>query len=378
MTYARANGHTITRLRIMIGARGPWFADLELDTDAELAGAVTLDVGGVELVATVDPLEVGAYGASRSARIVAGGGGWGKLLEPKGYHNDAGLKALNVAQDAAREAGETLGAFVATPERVGVDYVREAGPASRVLEDVIGSASWWVDYSGLTQVGTRPTSTPAESAYEVVGYDPRSKLVELRVDSLASVSVGSVVSKSLDTPQTVRDLEVILDAGELRIKAWCGASGAQDRLAGIFRALVARSTDGALHGVYRYRVIRMSGDRIELQAVRKGAGLPNLIPLTVWPGLAGARMQPELGTEVLVQFIEGDRTMPIVTGFASDTSGAPIARQGDAVEVLLPPAVFSGTIAVGGVPTPASGVLTFPLNKMAGVITSGSGKAKLS
>jgi hypothetical protein len=374
MTYASVNGQTVTKLRIMVGARGPWFALLDLDTDVELAGRVTIEVGGLELVGTVDPVEAGSFGGSRRVRVTAGGGGWGTLVTPKGYHNDAQIKALNVAQDAATAAGEKLGGFAPEKERVGIDYVREAGPAARVLEDVIGSASWWVDYAGLTQVGTRPTSTPSESAYEVIGYDPRSKVVSLRVDDLAAVGVGSVLTKTLDAPQTVRDLEVILDGDQLELRAWCGASAAQDRLAGLIRSLVERFTDGALHGVYRYRVIKMALDRIELQAVRKGAGLPDLIPVSAWPGLAGARVQPAPGAEVLVQFVEGDRTMPVVTGFAPDTSGAPIARQGDAVEVLLPPAVFSGTI--GG--SPASGVLTFVMNKALGVITAGSGKAKLS
>jgi hypothetical protein len=92
---------------------------------------------------------------------------------------------------------------------------------------------------------------------------------------------------------------------------------------------------------------------------------------------------------VLVTFIDGDRGQPIVTHFAGvdgagfvpvaivigGDPGAPAARQGDAVEVLLPPAVFSGSIAGFGA---ASGVLTFPLNKATGIITAGSGKVKIA
>ena len=150
---------------------------------------------------------------------------------------------------------------------------------------------------------------------------------------------------------------------------------------------VARLTDQRLHGVYRYRVLRLSVDRVELQAVRKGAGLPDLLPVSMWPGVAGAHATLALGAEVLVQFVEGDRTMPIVTGFAGRggqghvptlleicTPGLPAARQGDAVQVTLPPAAFSGTI--GG--SPATGTVTWaPPATANGTITGGSAKVKI-
>jgi hypothetical protein len=142
-------------------------------------------------------------------------------------------------------------------------------------------------------------------------------------------------------------------------------------------------------GLYRYRVVRMASDgRVELQAVRRIVGLPDLLPISQWPGVAGTHAELAPGTVVLVEFVEGDRGMPVITHFVgkdgSDFTpvslvlggidGPPAARSGDAVEVLLPPAVFSGTI--GG--APASGVLTFPLMKTSGTITAGSAKVKIA
>jgi hypothetical protein len=389
MTYAKANGQTVTKLRMLVGARGPWFADLTLDGEAPgVAGRVTLEVAGIQCVGTVPPSTAGEHGKERQARLVAGGGAWGAVLGPKGYHNDAQVRALNVAQDAAREAGETLGSFAPERERVGIAYVREAGPASRVLEDVIGSASWWVDFAGVTHVGARPSSTPPESAYEVVDYDPREQVVQLRVLDLAQVGIGAVLTKGLDGPKTVRDLEVVLDADELRVRAWCGASAAQSRLAGLFRALVERSTDGDLFGSYRYRVIRMVADRVELQAVRKGAGLPDLLPVSMAPGMAGVHAVLAPGAEVLVQFVEGDRTLPLITHFAGRDGtgfapislviggaiGAPSARAGDSVQVTLPPATV--VIAPGTPPVTSPVVYQSPV--AVGTITSGSSRVSVA
>lgn len=314
--YADVNGQAVTRMRLVVGATGPWFADCVLDNGSALSGQVTLRAGGLVLSGTVLPDQSGVYVSERTTRIVGGGGGWAKLLSAKAYHNDGGVTALNVAQDAARDAGEVLGAFAPEKARVGLDYVRQAGPASRVIEDAIGSAAWWVDYAGLTQVGARPASTPAESAYDVTAYEPRSKMVTLAADDLTVIGVGGVLTKTLDGPQTVRDLEIVLTAGDVVIKAWCGPQLEQSRLLALFQALVRRAVDDKLYGVYQYRVIGMKADRVELQSARKGSGMPDLSPISMWPGVAGVHAELTPGAEVLVQFIEGDRTRPIVTHFA--------------------------------------------------------------
>jgi hypothetical protein len=93
-----------------------------------------------------------------------------------------------------------------------------------------------------------------------------------------------------------------------------------------------------------------------------------------------------------VEFVDGDRAQPIVTHFsgkdgksftpASITiggeSGQNAARNGDTVEVLLPPAFLSGTALIGGTPTPISGALTFMSGKAMGAITSGSAKVRVA
>lgn len=387
--YVGVNGHRLTELRLTVGNVGPWFAECDFEGEPELSGRVTLTIDTLKLSGTLDPRASGTFGMQRKARIVGGAGGWSSSVGAKGYHNDAGVKARLVAEDAARAVGETLGVFVPASERVGRDYVRQVGPASRVLEDVIGGVAWWVDYEGITHVGPRPSTSLEAKAYTVLAYDPRDRIATLGVDDPGAVRIGSIITERLDGPHTVRSLELKITAGEMRLVAWCGgAETGRGQLADIMRAIVQRSTDGRLWGAYRYRVVRTAGERVELQAVRRIVGLPDLLPISMWPGVPGAYAELAPGAEVLVSFIEGDRAQPVVTHFAGvdgvgfvpgslilgGKTGSPAARQGDGIEALLPPALFTGT--VGG--SPATGTIAWASPKLVGVITGGSGKVRIA
>jgi hypothetical protein len=387
--FAAVNGHRLTRLRLVTENVGPWHADVTFEVAPELAdGPVTLAVGTRTWKGT---LTSQTFGLQRKGRIVAGAGGWGTAVKAKGYHNDAGVKARSVADDAAREVGEQIGSFVPAKERVGADYVREARAASCALEDVLGGVAWWVDADGVTHAGPRASVALSSADYEVLAFDPESLVATLAVDDPGAVQIGSIISERLDGPQTVRQLELTVDATEMRIAAWCGGGEAErGRLPGLMRAIIDRATDGRLWGKYRYRVLRMNGERVELQAVRKELGLPDVLPVSMWPGVAGVHAELAPSQEVLVEFLEGRRAQPIVTAFAGKdgsgfvpvsitlggTSGPEVTRKGDAVEVLLPPMVANGTMVVGGTPTPFTAVLTSTLGKAVGVATAGTPKVR--
>lgn len=390
--FAAVNGQRLTRVNLTIGNVGPWIADCDFESEPDVSGRVTLVIGTLIAQGTVDPASSGTFGAQTRVRIIGGAGGWATVVAPKSYANDAGVKALTIAQDAARAVGEVVDAtsFVPTAEKVGKAYVRNVGPASRVLEDVIGGAAWWVGLDGVTRVGPRPEVPVADDAYQVLAYDPRDRIVTLGVDDVAAIGIGSVLTERLDSPLVVRSLEVRVTADELRVVAWGGGSETRPgQLVGLFRTIAQRATDGRLWGAYRYRVVRMVADRVELQAVVRVDGLPDLLPISVWPGVAGAVAELAHGAEVLVSFIAGDRTQPFVSGFAGadgvgfvptsltlgGTSGPAAARLGDAVEVELPPADFAGT--VGG--SPATGTVTWtPPAKAVGTITAGSAKVRIA
>ena len=374
--FASVGTLSASKVRLVVANSGPWWAECDFEDDAALAGRVVLKVGELNLSGTVVPQYGGAHALRRQATIVAGAGRWSALVAPKDYHNDAGVKSRNVADDAARAVGETLGTFTPGADRVGIDYVRQAGPASRALEDVIGDAAWWVDYAGVTQVGVRAAVAVDPAACEVLEYDARARVALLGVDDLSKVSIGSILSDRLDEPQTIRELEIVVEGGALRVKAWCGGDErGEGRLATVLRGIVERLAGMQLFGCYRYRVVQQAGDgRLSLQAVRSRPGLPDILPISIWPGIAAAELKPEEGNEALVDFVEGDAAQPVVRSFqTADGATVEVAYKGADVEVLLPPAVFSGTI--GG--TPATGVLTFPLGKTKGTVTAGSPRLKV-
>lgn len=393
------DGNAVSELRVYVPNKGVWHATVDMPGGAPLSGAVTIKLGSLELHGTVAADFAGTHQSVTRARVIGGGDGWRKLLPPKAYHNDAGVKAQLVAADAARAAGETLGTFIPQAERLGVDFVRDYGTAARALELAAGdNVAWWVDYAGVTHAGPRPSTPLDKSAYHVMAYDPRARVATLGTDDPGLIVIGAMLVDQLDNPGVIRELRISATEDEMRVMAWLGGSeSGGGRLAGVMREIAVRATDGHLHGTYRYRVVAMAGQRVELQAVRKLIGLPDIAPVSMWPGVAGAHAQLALGAEVLVNFIDGDRAQPVITHFAGadgagfvpvqlilgGTDGPPAARQGDAVSVVLPPlavisGAFTGTIngqtAAGNV----QGTATFQTNQATGIITGGSSKVQVA
>lgn len=391
------NGHAVRELALHVGARGPWVADVVL-TEAPStlpSGAVTLSVGGATLRGTIVAEQSSSFGLSFGARVVGGAGGWSRMLPARGYHNDAGIRAQLIAEDAAREAGEQLGSFEPELEHVGVDFARHAMTASAALELVIGRVSWWVDYAGVTHIGTRSAGALERDAVELLDFDETNNLATFAVDNFAALVPGATLSDArLGGTRVLRDVQLVSHAGSpLRATAHCGQRADAGRLPALVRAIVERLSSSRLHGSYRYRVVTMHADRrVDLQPVRRDAGLPELRYVAQWPGLPGLSATLTLGAEVLISFADGDAAQPVVNAYAGPggqgwvpaglvlggDEGPPAARQGDPVEVLLPPAQFVGTVAVGGVPQAATGVVSWLVPKANGLIVGGSGKVRVA
>ena len=74
-------------------------------------------------------------------------------------------------------------------------------------------------------------------------------------------------------------------------------------------------------GVYRYQVFQQTDEKLELQIIRKRTGLPDILPVEMFPGVAGAFAQVQSGSSVLVMFADGDPMFPVVAGFAPKSEG---------------------------------------------------------
>jgi len=75
------------------------------------------------------------------------------------------------------------------------------------------------------------------------------------------------------------------------------------------------------HGIYRYQVFRQTDEKLELQAIKLKPGLPDIIPVEMFPGVSGAFATVNPGSTVLVMFADGDPSQPVVVGFAPVSEG---------------------------------------------------------
>lgn len=297
---------------------GAWWADCTMGNADPIDGRTTIAIGdSLTLSGTVVATRAGVFAEQRILRVVGGGGAWASMLAARGYHNDGGVSVLGVATDAATEAGETIGTtFVPASDLLAVDYVRSIGPASRTLEEIIGESSWWVAFDGTTNVGTRSTSTADPSTYELLEFDPLNRVVTLAMDDLSSVSIGMTLPAETRMPvaQTIREIRYEISGNDALVIVSCGETDVRGRIISAIRSISKRSSDDRYYGIAKYRVINVSGDRLMLQAITDG--VPNIGPISMAPGVAGASSVVSEGSTVLVQFIEGKRSLPIVTHFA--------------------------------------------------------------
>lgn len=337
MSVVTANGYPLVAVELHVPHRGAWWARIEFVDAPEIEDSVEVAIDELLLTGTIVPERGGTHGAHRSALIFAGAAGWGTEVQPQHYRSDTGVRAVLVAMDAARAAGETLGTFEPANERLGPHYVRQGGLARRVLEDTIGDVLWWLDYEGVTRVAAdRPEVEATTDNYRVLDYDPLERIATLEIQDPRGVVIGSLLDEGLDESQTVRELDLRASAAGLRMQVWTGQGrcGLADSQAA---AVHRRYSDGHLWGSWRYRVTRMTGDKIDARPVLHAHGLPELVAVEMSPGVPGCDVEVPDGLEVLVAFVEGDRSLPRVVAFAGhdQASWTPTRLTLDADEVEL-------------------------------------------
>jgi hypothetical protein len=380
MTSTLDSANVLT-MSLTVPAEGAWVAECTLDGPPPALGArCALTVLGVAYSGTC--ARRGEYAGRGSARVVGGAGSWGAVLPPRAYHSETAVQAAAVVADLAREAGETLAAPASGS--LGSDWIRSATEASRSLSAALRGGPWYVGTDGLTYLSQRPAGAMGGN---LLAWSPAQALALLAPgDSLAGIEPGrTITDERLAEPLTAREIRVDVSGSGVRVTAWCHATQGPGRGATAMAAIVSQATPVKLWGKYRYRVFRMAGDRVEAQAASKAQGLPDVVPVTQWPGVAGAFAELAMGSEILIEFIEGDPAQPIVTAFAPKGAPgwvpvslslcdgqSPVARVGDVVTVILPTGMtFLATIS--GTPTPCTVITS---QTAVGVIGGGSPKVK--
>lgn len=384
--FASLNGFRVVRATLRVPGRGVWVADVSLDAVPPvpfpaLPFTALLVIGDLTLVGTVAAPASGVFAQQQHYRVIGGGGGWSKALVARGYHNDVGILASLVLGDAALEAGELATVLDVDHALEGVDFAREAGPASRLFGQLFDpTVAWWVDYDGTTKVASaRPAPVVDPSLQlELLDYYPSKRIAVFATETPSAIQIGQTITDArLTTPLVVRELELELGGGPLRVKAWvdedAGTGGQDNRVLRAFDALVRRALPKQRYiGFFRYRVIAMSSGRADLQVVDPSIGLPDLTLVRLAPGMAGMTAELTLGAVVIVAFIEGDPSMPFIAHYSTtdDAAYAPesititsnaisLGDDGGTAVALAPPLV-TWTAAVRAALASASPPITVP------------------
>jgi hypothetical protein len=343
----------ILSLRALFFWRGTWVLDCELDPAIATApaGKVTIQIGGATLFGKIDPRGSGVFVEFVHVRVLGGAGGWDQPVAPRHYHSDSGVSSTQVIQTTATEVGET--ANVTAPIAYPADFVRSAGPASRVLEGV----DWWVDLAGVTQVGPRP-APKADPSLVLVKWDPTAQSAELACDALVLPGTPLSDPRIPGGPVTVRDVEQTFDGEGSRVTAWCSVA-AVSQLVGDLRAMVEEFSGRKFLAGYLYRIVTQSDTdgRVQLQIVEGTDGVPDALPLSPWPGMSGDSAKFALGSTVRVAFLRGDPSQPIVDSYQPGV--LPIKRTVDAsFEVDVGPTAPLVALAGGAQPVALAPAIT--------------------
>lgn len=342
-----ANGLPVLTFKLLTPWSGGWMLTATLESDAALPGGVPCTIVGEAgaLVGTVDPDADRTYKFAESVHlgVLAGGGGWHKMVRPQHYHSDASLPLATVVSTTAAEVKER--AVVTAPMSLGNDFFRVAGPASQVLR----GRSWWVGYDGVTMVGPR-VPRPAPLSLEILSWNEDDGTAEATCDQF--IEPAMIIVDDRFGSRIVRDVELTMTGDKFRATLWLveTAPKGEGELE-LMKALgdVARKAIGAEWlRTYEYVVVAMAGDRVTVAPfdplVAPAAG-----PLSVWCGVPGATAQLLPGTKVIVSFRNGDPMSPQVTGFEShDGVGwLPLELEFDAVKQITLGKTSALGVAVG-------------------------------
>jgi hypothetical protein len=303
MIGATLNDQRVTHARVHIPAWGCAYAEVSIDAPKDISGLCTLKVADLSLKCSV--LSGGSDGGGRAHyRLVAGYGGWGKVIKKKSYANDAGVKLGTVFTDAATECGEV--ADYNGQDRLGPAWTRPKDLASGCLERLAPS-SWYVGEDGKTRIGKRP-STKATVKYARGEIDRAGAKVTVAANEIASLLPG-VEIEGLSAVDVMHELT----PKRLRTTIWGNVGGETSRSLAALKALLEQLDPyRKFRATYEYRIVLVEGDRVSLQPVRSSLGMPDLRRVQVRPSVPGCKPTFIPGTRVGVAFMDADPARPFV------------------------------------------------------------------
>ena len=208
------NGFPLVKATIQEPLLGVWFADVEVDTEEDITGVVTMVVEGITFSATV--FRGGIESGRWIARIVGGASGLLTQVTAKSYE---GVNVRAIVDDIMRESGEALDAT----DSVSADLIRgisrwqrttsSAGAALRVLLESFDS-SFRIQRDGTVFIGNQSFDSIDEEDVVLITTAPQLDVVE--VAPLSPVVLPGVSFQS----QNVSYVMTQVAPGGLRQEVW--------------------------------------------------------------------------------------------------------------------------------------------------------------
>lgn len=175
-------GAAVLRAHVFLPLAGVWSADLDVDTDEDVAGAVTVEVdGAVAFRGTV--VDGGVTHGLWRGRIVGGAAGLRGTLPALAYLD---ATRADVVRDALAEAGETLSATSDSLATAIARFHRAEGAAARAIDATAAALGygWRVLADGTVWLGAETWPDAPEADVTLVDTDPRERSYALGGDVL--------------------------------------------------------------------------------------------------------------------------------------------------------------------------------------------------
>lgn len=207
------DGHRVVVAVLTETWHGRWTLDVKAEEAVVMNGKVVFsiaDVGEWHGAVVRSGVEQGAY----RARIVGGGGGWGKALERRPY-SFGSVQRSQVLKDAASECGESVSLDSAYEASLGSHYVRLAGPASRVLEGL----PWYVGRDGITYVAER-SGDLITSHFDFIGARYDRGIVTIATDTPQDWVPGRRFESDFISSKTISCARHTWQAERCRSEIW--------------------------------------------------------------------------------------------------------------------------------------------------------------
>ncbi len=341
---ATLNDRACSSVRAVLPRYGVWTGWSTLATAEALPatpGGVTLSVAGLSLVGTVK--RQGVRNGLRTVEIEGGFGGWSRAVSMAGGGLSLGnLVSLSTyAEKLAAAAGERVQLSSGVNRKLANVVARLGGvEAGALLSQACAAPAgasvvpWWVAPDGTTWLGPR---TGAAVAARAVDSDDLGRAYVYAEDDATGLLPGCTVDGA-------PIVELVIEAAEGVREVATVAVGNEDpeTFWGLLRRFVLRvlGPHVSARTLYRYVVREVNGDgSINVRPVRSLLA-PELDHVRVWPGIAGGRCEPKAGSEVLIQFADGDpvASAACIVGFSPAIAGStsiPTRAELDGDQVVL-------------------------------------------